>query len=496
MNRLIAALCAAVLLISLSTTALAAGPNGLISADFFNAQTGKYETAHAETVKLTLNGAPLEGDVPAMIRNDRTLIPVRLVSTALNAQVLWVQDTSQVIILKGSDTIVLTIGSSTAQVNGKQVPLPSGVPATLARCQGADRTMVPLLFVSEQLGAEVTWDQATYTAAITTQTPTAPETPTPTPPPVLNSNFVTNIHADANAQTVMITTNFASTYQVVDLGDRVAVDIMGASLSPGLPGKIVVDNDMISAVRYSDHTNDLYPEQDYTVRVVLDFKSGITYAKNVKVESVQGGVLITTFLASHEEEEFVPSVPIDPYKSTIVIDPGHGGSSSGAHYEGIYEKNINLAVSLKLQALLQNYGYNVVMTRSDDTAVDLYARADIANAVEADLFVSIHSNAAENADYFSGAYTYYHPSSRRGAKLAQAIQTPLAKATGAIDRGIRDADFVVIRETDMCAVLVEMGFMTNHDELMNLVNPTYQDKLAQGIAQGIVNYMNSVSTTG
>lgn len=487
MKKLLAAFCAALLLIASASITLAIGPNGQITVDFYNAQTGKYENAVAETVKLTLNGAPLAGDVPAMIRNDRTMIPVQLVSQALSAQVLWVQDTRQVIVLKGSDTIVLTIGSATAQVNGKQVPLPSGVPATLAQYQGADRTMVPLLFISEQLGAQVTWDQATYTAAITASVPTAPE---PTPPP-LSDKLVTNIHADANAQTVMIATNFTPTYKIVDLGDRVAVDIMGASLSPGLPGKIVVDNEMVSAVRYSDHNEDLYPDQAYTVRVVLDLKSGITYSKNVKVETSDNGILLTTFIPDHEEDPYVPSTPIDPQKSTIVIDPGHGGSSIGAKYEGIQEKDINLAVSRRLETLLRNYGYNVVMTRSDDSAVDLYYRADIANAVNADLFVSLHSNAAENADYFSGAYTYYHPSSRRGARLAQAIQTPLARATGAIDRGIKDADFVVIRETSMCAVLVEMGFMTNHDELMNLNSAAYQDKLAQGIAQGIVDYLNT-----
>ena len=192
--------------------------------------------------------------------------------------------------------------------------------------------------------------------------------------------------------------------------------------------------------------------------------------------------------------DFTPTVPIDPEKSTIVIDPGHGGSRPGARYEGIAEKDINLAVSKKLETLLKNHGYNVVMTRSTDVDVGLYERADIANAVNADLFVSIHSNAAENRPDYQGIYTYYHPSSRRGARLAQAIQTPLCRMTGRIDRGIKDADFVVIRETKMCAVLVEMGFMTNHEELMNLIDDSYQDKLAQGISEGIVSYLNSLQS--
>ena len=172
--------------------------------------------------------------------------------------------------------------------------------------------------------------------------------------------------------------------------------------------------------------------------------------------------------------------------------PGHGGGRTGAQYEGIAEKTINLSVSKRLQAILRGYGYNVVMTRTGDADVGLYERADIANAVEADLFVSLHSNAAPDYPDFSGIYTYYHPSSGRGARLAQAIQTPLTRLTGGIDRGIKSADFVVLRETEMCAVLVEMGFMTNHDELMDLIDDGYQDKLAQGIAEGIVTYLNGL----
>ena len=150
------------------------------------------------------------------------------------------------------------------------------------------------------------------------------------------------------------------------------------------------------------------------------------------------------------------------------------------------------AVAKKVEAILRSHGYNVVMTRTDDSTVGLYDRADIANAVKADIFVSIHSNAAENRPEFQGIYTYYHPSSARGARLAQAIQTPLCQLTGGIDRGIKDADFVVLRETEMCAVLVEMGFMTNSEELGKLITGGYQDKLAAAIAEGIVSYLNRI----
>lgn len=522
MKRCLAALCAVLFLMS---SALAAGPNGVLPVTFH--EGGTYIPVQVQSVALTLNGAPLVGDVPAMIHNNRTLVPVRLVSEALAAQVLWVQETAQVILLRGTDVIVLTLGSKQAQVNGKSVDLPDGVPAVMVTYQGIQRTMVPLRFVSEQLGAEIRWDQATYTAHLTTvQAPTPTPVVTPTPPPAVTlappatpvtpapspavtpippvappstlptvppaPSQVTDILNDSNAQTVLISTNHKPVYQITDFEDRVVVDVKGATLTSSFPGSIAVDNELISAVRYSEHGADLYPAYDHTVRVVLDLQPGVSYSKNVTVKALANGVLITTYDSSHGIGGYVPSVPIDPQKSTIVIDPGHGGIHVGAVYEGVQEKSINLSVSLKLQAILQNYGYNVVMTRSDDTDVDLYARADIANAVNADLFVSLHSNSAVKVPTFRGIYTYHHPTSKRGAVLAQAIQTPLSRITGAVDQGIKDADFVVIRETKMCAVLVEMGFMTNHDELMNLTSASYQDKLAQGVAEGIISYLNGL----
>lgn len=483
MKKPFTALLLALVLLASLRTAGAAGPNGTISVDLYDHAAGRYQSVQADVVTLTLDGAPLSGDVPALVQAGRTLVPVRLVAEALAAEVLWVQETGQVILKRGTDTVVLTLGSSQALVNGQSLPLPDGVPATVVRYQGMDRTTVPLRFVSEQLGARVDWNQAAYSALLTSPAGQAPARP---------ALLVTDIQADANAQTVLITTNHKPDYQVLDLGDRVVVDIKGAALSSGFPGRITVDNELISAVRYADHGDDLYPDYAHTVRVVLDLRDGITYRENVTVEVRDNGVLLTTSLPDRAESDYIPTAPIDPQRSTIVIDPGHGGGRTGAQYEGIAEKTINLSVSKRLQAILRGYGYNVVMTRTGDADVGLYERADIANAVEADLFVSLHSNAAPNYPDFSGIYTYYHPSSGRGARLAQAIQTPLTRLTGGIDRGIKSADFVVLRETEMCAVLVEMGFMTNHDELMNLIDDGYQDKLAQGIAEGIVTYLNGL----
>ena len=468
----------------------AAGPNGLLNIEVHNEATGRYEPQQAEKVNISLDGTvvDLTGDVPGLALGTRTMVPIRTVAEALGATVLWPQGSNQVILRKGADTIVLTLGSADAVVNGQAVPLPDGVPACVVKYQGVERTMVPLRFVSEQLGAQVGWDQDTFTAEIVSgKSDTA---------------YITRIQADYDMQTVFIGMDQKLEYRITDGDGTVTLDILGAELSAGFPGAIAVDNDFIDTVRYAQHGAGLYEGYDRVVRVELALADGVTREKNLTVEQQEDGILITAFRAPEDEPELPetpeeptdpvnPSNPIDPARRTVVIDPGHGGTSSGAAYEGILEKDLTLPISLKLEALLKAAGYNVVMTRSTDVYLGLYERADIANSVDADIFVSIHANAFDDPSV-NGLITYYHPSSGRGKRLAQAIQTPASQATGAKDRGVASADFVVLRETDMCAVLVETGFMTNHDELMKLNDSTYQDKLAQGIAQGIINYLNTL----
>ncbi len=491
---------------------------GRVSVRFYDEASGRYqEEVSTDLVALTLDGVPLTPDgSPALVQyievNGRTLVPVRTVAEALGATVSWIPENRQVILLREGSTIVLTLGSATAVVDGQQVSLPGGVPAGVVMYREQESTMVPLRFVSEQLGAEVEWDGAAFTANISTVAQPLPEpdpiespVPEPVPTPGFSAGadrgFVTGISSDSDAQTVTVRTDHLPDYRVLDLGDRVVVDVLGAVLSNGETEVVTipVDNDLISTVRYSLHADDLGYGYPHTVRVVLDLESGITYAKNLRVEAGAGGVKVSAFPSEGERNpvHFVPSVPLDPNKSTIVIDPGHGGSRSGAVYpdalgNDIMEKDLTLSMSLKLRDILRTAGYNVVMIREDDRDVDLYERADIANAVGADLFVSVHCNASGTVPTFQGIYTYHHPESQRGALLAQAIQTPLCAVTGAIDRGINDADFVVLRETEMCAVLVETGFMSNSEELSRLCDSAYQARVAQGIAEGITQYLNSL----
>ncbi|MEO1131495.1 MAG: N-acetylmuramoyl-L-alanine amidase [Cyanobacteria bacterium J06639_1] len=174
---------------------------------------------------------------------------------------------------------------------------------------------------------------------------------------------------------------------------------------------------------------------------------------------------------------------------TVAIDPGHGGYDPGAiGVGGVQEKRVNMAVSNRVKAMLEARGYRVVMTRWDDREIDLQPRIDTAVRGRANIFVSIHSNALDRSD-ISGIETYYlRPDS---ARLAQVMHRNLVRGSGgAIDRRIRKARFYVVRHTptSMPSVLLEMGYLTNPNEGRRLADPNYQERLAQGIVNGIDEY--------
>ncbi len=516
MKKFCLALVLTALLCALLPAALAAGGEGQVS--FYDEAAGRYlEPVRTDLVALTLDGEPLEPQgAPALVQylgqDGRTLVPVRTVAEALGATVVWVPENRQVLLLRGEQTIVLTLGSASAAVDGVTLDLPGGVPAGVVKWEGKESTMVPLRFVSEQLGAQVEWDNDTFTAHIATVQDPEPDSdpaptpiPTPTPPVSLeDQGFVTNIIIDRKSQSVSIYTDHLPEYRVTDFGDRVVVDLLGTVLASGNPELITlpVESNLISTVRYSQHGGDLDYGYPHTVRVVLDLKEGVSYQRNISVTAGSGGVRLTAsgepapeLPEEPDQPGFTPTIPLDPDKLTIVVDPGHGGARPGAVYpnaEGvdIIERDLTLAISLKLRDRLLEAGYNVVMTRETDIDVDLYERAEIANAVNADLFVSVHCNASGTVPTYQGIYTYYFPDSKRGEKLARTIQPPLCALTGAIDRGVSKANFVVLRETEMCAVLVETGFMSNVEELTRLCDPEYQEKVAWGIAEGVIQYLN------
>ncbi|MTN44912.1 N-acetylmuramoyl-L-alanine amidase [Turicibacter sanguinis] len=197
--------------------------------------------------------------------------------------------------------------------------------------------------------------------------------------------------------------------------------------------------------------------------------------------------------ATSEIQVFARSIEEEKQK-LIVIDAGHGDEDPGSSISNVDEKDLNLQIALKLKSALEEEGYEVMMTRSDDTYLTLTERAEFANEVEADLFISIHQNSYIDDSTVSGIEVYYNESTKTESDevLAQFIQTELVETTGARDRGIRAYDeLVVTRKTEMPACLVELGYMTNKSELSLLQSDAYQYKLVTGMVNGINQFFES-----
>ena len=185
-----------------------------------------------------------------------------------------------------------------------------------------------------------------------------------------------------------------------------------------------------------------------------------------------------------------PSIPrARQGQLTVVIDPGHGGRDPGAvGIGGLREKDINITVSRRVQQSLQDRGINAVLTRSDDREIDLDPRVDFAERANADVFVSIHSNAISlSRPDVNGLETYYYSS---GFRLAQTIHNNVLQRTDLRDRGVRRARFYVLVNTSMPAVLVETGFVTGREDAARFRNPSEVNKIADGITAGILQYLN------
>lgn len=326
--------------------------------------------------------------------------------------------------------------------------------------------------------------------------------------------------------------------------DRIYVDIYQAKLNPILHGKTyLVKNDYLSQIRIAQKTPS-------TVRVVVDLD--FERVKRYRVFHLFDPFRIVIDIYPHpsalEPSPLKPPQPPSPAKSgysmarqlglgiqRIVIDPGHGGEDPGCiGKKGLQEKNIVLDVSLRLKKLLsQNDGLEVILTRETDIFIPLENRTVIANQKQADLYISIHAN-AHRSQKRSGVETFYlnisqDPSvneiaARENAtstknlsemketlikivrnskivesqELAEKIQKNLVKGLSqkyknVKDLGVKGGPFwVLIGVEEAPSVLIEISHLSNQIEEDRLKSPGYCQQIAQGIYQGILEYIRSL----
>ncbi|KNY25787.1 N-acetylmuramoyl-L-alanine amidase family protein [Pseudobacteroides cellulosolvens] len=192
----------------------------------------------------------------------------------------------------------------------------------------------------------------------------------------------------------------------------------------------------------------------------------------------------------------------------IVIDPGHGGIDSGCTIKNIYEKNINLDISMKVKSYLEQNGFNVVLTRNGDESLykycktgdtiekrDLNARVNKINESNASIFVSIHADSYYDHTINGSIVYFFSEQCLQSKALAKSIQRSLNGLTAdgkkRMSHNSRAEDYYILRNTSIPGVLVETGFLTNPRERSLLATDEFRQKIANSIASGITQYMKN-----
>lgn len=214
--------------------------------------------------------------------------------------------------------------------------------------------------------------------------------------------------------------------------------------------------------------------------------------------------IITFSFFTKEEERSIQTVALPVSDKVIVIDAGHGVPDEGAQSSnGTTEAETNLKIALKLQNLLEQSGATVILTRSDENAIydidsktlkqkkisDIHNRVKIGNESSADIFVSIHLNKIPQQQYW-GWQCFYKEGNEQSVKLAKSMQTNLNEAIQKENKRVamKIENIYIVKHVEIPISIVECGFLSNPEEEKELLTDAYQDKLAWGIYNGIIDY--------
>lgn len=373
-----------------------------------------------------------------------------------------------------------------------------------------------------------------------------PASPTAQAAPLAQIKNV-RVHADKEKVRIVVDADGEVDYKSMTLASpgRVVVDLSGARLSPSVAKSREIESRFATKVRlgqfnpttvrivvetemYKSGSNyDVFSLEGGSVpyRVVMDFgnlsgsagsasSAGGTSSGGSNIDFERGvnpsGEMETAAESDDASSAGAASVPVRPRSQSsaapgidgkrIVLDPGHGGSDTGAiGPTGVTEKSIALRIAKRLKVLLEAEGAEVILTRTEDTEVspkkaqatdveELQARCDIANQNSADIFLSIHLDAFSGPEAHGTTGYYYEMGSADSRRLADCIKRGVLRRLGTFDRGTKPCAFYVCRHTDMPATLLETAFVSNPREEQMMNSEEGVENAAQGIAAGIAEY--------
>lgn len=430
----------------------------VFAANNFNVIIGNKDFKVKEAGVL-INEESLKTEFSPYIKEGRTFVPIREITEKLGADVKWNAEDKSIKITLNGDVINMQIDNSNVTVNEKNIDLDGAQAPQLAlynKPRRETKTMVPLRFISETFGYNVDWNNDKVRAEISTVS--------------AKSIFEDNkTKKESNTNSKNKKTSNKNT-----------VSKENTSKKTKTKSSSIFDNNYFQSNVEKSETDNI---------------------KNQIKKGNEDKIFEQAELDEKDRENRVIKDKIEINgKLNIVIDPGHGGKDSGAiALDGYtYEKDLNLLVAENLMEKLNNNSeINATITRTRDEYIKLLDRAAISNDSNADLFLSIHFNSADNSSA-KGIEVLYASEKNVSIKdtvqkhFASCLQKALIKETGALDRGIKNRPaIIVLNKTKNVSALVELGFLSNESDLENIKDPDYIDKLARGIYNGIEDYMDS-----
>ena len=415
------------------------------------------------TATVKVDNAQINTEYSPYTLNGRTFVPIRELTESLGAKVDWDTNTKSATVNFGNMVVKLKIDSSTVYINDNKKNIEvNSIPKFVLYPNGETKTMVPLRFLSETLGFNVSWEESTKTAFINT----------------------TKQIEEKEPKSVSIEEDDKEIKK-----DKQKTEENNAKNSAGVK---------TSSLSNAKANSEPIKESSGTKRVsfISNIEKNETNKLNQKDEKdlyTSAGLDINE--VNKLEEQKVTRTLKAEGKLTVVIDPGHGGIDSGAIVSsGLTEKELNIKVAKKLKEKLEDSNIEVIITRDSDEYIKLVDRTAMANDSNAELFLSIHFNSSDNRNA-RGIESLY--ANEKNVKIkstiqsyfAQELQNALIKATNSPSRGIKNRpDLVVLNKTKGVAALVELGFMSNPEDYLLITNDEYLDKLVDGLFNGINNY--------
>lgn len=388
--------------------------------------------ADTGAIGIKLDGVDIVTDSPPVIVNSRTLAPARAVFEALGSTVEWDYAAREVTVSGSGTEIKLKIGSGAAYINGEEKTL--DVPAQIIK----SRTMIPVRFVSEALGCEVSWDETNRIVSIAS--------------PEVNEDKVAEL-TDPSSETVSRSDSERTFYMDFEEGEENG------------PGEE-------SNLRDNTGAGNAYEPEPLTEEDLALL-----------------------------EQYGLPPVVQEARHKLVVIDPGHGGDDPGALGKQnkkivLYEKDLNLDIALRTQKLLEAAGVRLHMIRTEDVTIPLYDRQDIANGLGASLYVAIHNN-ANNSSVPHGTEVYYRGPDDpaldgiSAVTLAENLQQALAANLGVANRGTKiSTGLAVLRRTVMPAVIIEGAYLSNQNDLNKMKTDAFREQYAISVAKCVIEELN------